>query len=141
MRVVLDTNVLVSGVISPHGPPGRILDALLAGTLTAVYDDRLMNEYREVLLRPAFGFTRKDVEVLLDSIGLTGESVPSNVSAVVLPDPDDLPFLEVAISGGADAIVTGNVKHFTPRRGRHPVPIWTPAQLVARLSRQTDPGI
>jgi putative PIN family toxin of toxin-antitoxin system len=139
MRVVLDTNVLVSGVISPHGPPGRILDGLLAGTLTAVYDDRLMSEYREVLLRPTFGFTRKDVETLLDFIRLNGESVSAEVSAVALPDPDDLPFLEVAMSAGAEAIVTGNVKRFTPRHGRHRVAIWTPAQLVAKLTRGTDP--
>lgn len=41
MRVVVDTNVLVSGVLNPHGPPGRIVDAILAETLTALYDDRM----------------------------------------------------------------------------------------------------
>jgi predicted nucleic acid-binding protein len=44
LRIVLDTNVLVSGLLSPHGPPGRIFDLLLGGKLTLVFDDRLLAE-------------------------------------------------------------------------------------------------
>jgi putative PIN family toxin of toxin-antitoxin system len=132
MRVVIDTNVLVSGVINPHGPPGRIVDAVLAKTLTVLHDDRILSEYRGVLFRPAFGFSRADVETLLDFIAFAGEYVSGSDIGVVLPDPTDLPFLEIAACGYADALITGNAKHFKPRRGHHDVHVCTPAEFLRR---------
>lgn len=130
-RVVVDTNVLVSGVLNPHGPPGRIVDAILAGAITALHDDRILHEYRAVLSRPTFGFRTLDVEALLVWIELEGEPIAAPSLKVTLPDPSDLPFLEVAAAGLADALVTGNVKHFRPKRGRHDVVVATPAAFLA----------
>jgi putative PIN family toxin of toxin-antitoxin system len=127
MRVVIDTNVLVSGIINPHGPPGRVVDAIVSLTLTTLYEDRILSEYREVLLRPVFGFRRNDVYALLDFIEFSGEHITAGPVNVVLPDPADLPFVEVAMAGLADALVTGNTKHFTPARR---VSILTPAALL-----------
>lgn len=112
MRVVLDTNVVVSGVLSPHGPPGRILDLVLAGDLTLLHDDRILAEYREVLLRPKFGFRAADVAALLDTFLHEAVSIRARLLDHPLPDPDDLPFLEIAVAGSADALVTGNLRHF-----------------------------
>ena len=134
MRVVIDTNVLVSGVINPHGPPGRILDEVLAGAFTVLYDDRIMSEYREVLARPAFDFNLTDIDALLDFIEMTGEPVPGLRLLIVLPDRRDLPFLEVAAIGHADALITGNIRHFKPRRGQHDVYVCTPAEFVRSLA-------
>ena len=135
MRVVIDTNVLVSGIINPHGAPGRIVDALVAERISLLFDDRTMGEYREVLMRPAFSFSREDVETLLDFIEFAGERISAVTAAgVILPDVDDLPFLEVAITGSADALVTGNTKHFKPRRGSHQVLICSPANFLDRFS-------
>jgi len=133
MRVVIDTNVLVSGVMNPHGSPGRIVDEVLAGAFTVLYDDRIMSEYREVLARPAFGFNLTDIDALLDFIEMTGEPVTGPRLPIVLPDSRDLPFLEVAGAGRADALITGNTRHFKPRRGRHGVKICTPAEFVRSL--------
>jgi len=108
MRVVIDTNVLVSGVMNPQGPPGRIVDEVLAGAFTVLYDDCIMSEYREVLARPAFGFPLTDVDALLDFVEMTGEPVTGLRLPIVLPDSRDLPFLEVAAAGRADAVITGN---------------------------------
>jgi putative PIN family toxin of toxin-antitoxin system len=99
MRVVIDTNVIVSGVLNPHGPPGRILNAVLSEAITALYDDRILSEYREVLLPPAFGFSSSDVEILLDFVESAGEHVSAEPLTLMLPDPNDLPFLEVATNG------------------------------------------
>jgi uncharacterized protein len=129
MRVVIDTNVMVSGVLNPHGPPGRVVNALLSETVTILHDDRILSEYREVLLRPTFGFARSDMEALLDFVESTGEHVSAEPLSLVLPDPDDLPFLEVAISGAADVLITGNIRHFKPRRGRHGVLVTMPADF------------
>lgn len=130
MRVVIDTNVLVSGILNPHGPPGRIVDAVLSEAVIVLHDDRILAEYREVLLRPAFGFPRTVVDALLDFIDFAGEHLTALGVDLVLPDPSDLPFLEVAIAGLADALITGNIKHFKPRRGRHNVHVCTPAEFV-----------
>ena len=45
MRVVIDTNVLVSGVISPHGPPGRIVNAVMSEMIIVLYDDRILKTH------------------------------------------------------------------------------------------------
>lgn len=133
MRVVVDTHVLVSGVLNPHGPPGRIVDAILAEAFTVLYDDRILSEYRAVLARPTFGFRSSEIDALVDFVEVAGESIIVQRLTVVLPDPTDLPFLEVAASGHADALVTGNTKHFKPRRGSHGLAICTPADFIGRL--------
>lgn len=129
MRVVVDTNVLVSGIINPNGPPGRVVDCIVSLTLTPLFDDRILSEYPDVLLRPVFGFRHNDVHALLNFIEFSGEQITAGPVNLVLPDPDDLPFIEVAIAGLADAVITGNIKHFNPAR-RHGVSVLTPAAVL-----------
>jgi putative PIN family toxin of toxin-antitoxin system len=133
MRVVIDTNVLVSGIISPHGAPGRVLDAVLARAVLVLHDDRILDEYRQVLRRPLFGFAQSNIDLLLNFMETSGEHVSTRDIGVVLPDPTDLPFLEVAILGGADALVTGNLKHFKPKIGRYSMNLYPPPEFVKRL--------
>ncbi len=135
MRVVIDTNVIVSGILNPHGSPGCILNAFLSEAITVLHDDRILSEYRAVLLRPAFGFSRSDVEVLLDFVESVGEHVSAEPLSLILPDPSDLPFLEVATSGRAEALITGNIKHFRPRRGQQSVLVITPADFLLRCGK------
>jgi len=135
VRIVLDTNVLVSGVLSPHGPPGRCLDLILEGDLILLFDDRILAEYRDVLLRPRFDLIAKDVMVLIDYLTAGGQPISASPLDRSLPDPDDLPFLEVAVAGSADALVTGNARHF-PKEATSPgVEILAPARLLERLVR------
>jgi len=135
VRAVVDTNVFVSGLLNPQGPPGRIVDAILAGGIIVLYDDRTLAEYREVLARPAFDFESADVAALLDYLEAAGEAFSPLPSAAVLPDRDDLPFLETALAGEADALITGNPRHFKPVKGRHSVTILSPASAVDQLRR------
>lgn len=134
MRIVLDTNVLVSGVLNPHGSPGRCLDLILGGDLTLLFDDRLLAEYRDVLLRPRFGFVAADVVALIDYLVAEGHSISAPPLDSRLPDPDDLPFLEVAVAGNADALVTGNLRHFPKESVSAEVEILAPAQLLERIA-------
>jgi putative PIN family toxin of toxin-antitoxin system len=131
VRIVLDTNVLVSGLLSPHGAPGRVLDAVLAGTHVLLLDDRIRSEYAEVLGRRRFGFASDDVAVLLRGLESRGESVTAPPLSLVLPDADDLPFLEVAAAGRADRLVTGNPRHFAAAARRlRPGTVVSPAQFL-----------
>ena len=134
MRVVLDTNVLVSGLLSASGPPAWIVEAALAGELELALDMAIRQEYEDVVRRPEFGFSPGVVDDLLAAI----DHFAFQVAAVPpcpapLPDPDDEPFLAVAGATGS-TLVTGNLKHY-PRGSRFGVTAQTPRELVDRLRR------
>jgi uncharacterized protein len=134
MRIVLDTNVVVSGLLNAHGAPGRIVEFMLAGAFVVLYDDRIFSEYREVLSRPELGIESGRLERILDFIMREAEYVSSARLQVTLPDETDLPFLEVAVTGYADALITGNARHFKPVRGRHSVNVISPADFLRSLT-------
>lgn len=129
MRIVLDTNVLVSGLLSPFGPPGEIVRMVSAGAVTLCVDARVMAEYELVLLRAKFGFDPDDVAALLDYIDFRCEVVAASPLVKRLPDPDDEPFLEVALTCRADCLVTGNIAHF-PRDARVDALIVSPGEFM-----------
>ncbi|MBM3120748.1 MAG: putative toxin-antitoxin system toxin component, PIN family [Chloroflexi bacterium] len=136
MLVVCDTNVLVSGVLNPDGPPGRIVDLVTANLIQLAFDDRILHEYSAVLQRPRFGFRPAAVEALLAYVQLFGTRVtalPMDPSRC--PDPKDLPFAEVAVSGSVDYLVTGNTAHyrFLPNYTALVIP---PAEFVRKLAEQ-----
>jgi putative PIN family toxin of toxin-antitoxin system len=132
MRVVLDTNVLVAGLLSAAGPPGWIAEAVLAGELEPAFDSAIRQEYEEVLRRPEFQFPSAridDILAALDQFGFVVAAPPPWPSA--LPDPDDEPFLAVA-AASASVLVTGNLRHF-PSRVRGDVTVLSPRELMDRL--------
>ena len=112
MKVVLDTNVLVSGLLSPRGIPATVLRSVLAGSVSICFDERILSEYRHVLARSKFDFDAEGVAVLLEIIEATGQPVLAPPLNLSLPDPSDAPFVEVAVACAADFIVTGNLRHF-----------------------------
>ncbi|HEV8238916.1 MAG TPA: putative toxin-antitoxin system toxin component, PIN family [Thermoanaerobaculia bacterium] len=135
MRIVLDTNVLVSALLTPHGPPGRLLDLVLAGKVRLLLDDRIADEYRAVLLRPRLGFDGADVAALLAFLAAESEWVAAATVRVKLSDPGDEPFAEVAIAGGADYLVTGNARHFPASRLPEGPRVATPTDALAAVMR------
>lgn len=135
MRVVLDTNVLVSAMLTGGGTADTVLHLILQGDATLLVDSRILAEYDEATSRPRFGFDPGERRVMLDVLESVAEPVLSRPLRLSLPDPDDRMFVEVAKAGSADAIVTGNVKHFVPVRGVLGVPVITPRQFVDRLRR------
>ena len=134
MNIVFDTNVLVSALLSPFHPPGRILDLLLVGRIKLVYDDRIMAEYRAVLLRPKFGFDHRSVEELLDECSVSGLAVAAPPLKLNLPDPTDAVFVEVAAAADAP-LVTGNGRHF-PADGCARIVILSPAAFLEQWQQQ-----
>jgi putative PIN family toxin of toxin-antitoxin system len=131
--VVLDTNVLVSALLNPLGPPAQILGLTLIGELAAAHDPRLLDEYREVLRRQEFGFSRRRVAEVLDALERDGLPATARPLLARLPDPADEPFLEVAAAARA-WLVTGNMRHFPPGK-RGGVVVLTPRELLERLRR------
>ena len=135
MNIVLDTNVLVSALLSPFGAPGRILDLILAGKIRLAYDDRILAEYRAVLMRPKFGFDRLHIEALLEECAGAGFLVPAPPLSLALPDPADAVFVEVAAAALAP-LVTGNSRHFPPDLCAG-VLVLAPAAFLERWQQET----
>jgi putative PIN family toxin of toxin-antitoxin system len=129
MKIVLDTNVLVSGLLSPFGPPGEIVRMVSSGEPALCLDARVLSEYAEVLARPRFAFDQNAVDTLLDFISHAGQMVASAPLPLPLPDVDDQPFLEIAIAGQADFLVTGNMVHF-PQSLCCGIAVVTPAEFI-----------
>ncbi|SDB50332.1 putative toxin-antitoxin system toxin component, PIN family [Desulfonatronum thiosulfatophilum] len=117
MLAVVDTNVLVSGLLTLHTIPARVVDMIYTGRIHCLHDDRILDEYRRVLSRPKFAqaISSREVNDLLSYLVHSGRTIlseplrglPGNV-----PDPDDLPFAEVAVTGNAACLITGNTIHF-----------------------------
>ena len=135
MRIVLDTNVLVSALISREGPPGRVLAAVKHEGLTLVTSAAQLSELRAVLsrerLRPYI--RPEEAEDLLGNLQAVGEVVANLPTTNVSPDPDDNLILATAIAGQADLIVSGDKKHMLALGEVDNIPIVTAAAAADRL--------
>lgn len=133
MRIVLDTNVLVSALLKPGSVPDRAIEAMRRAGVRWLYDARIAREYREVLARPKF----RDIpaaprDALLAALLGRGEDLGDVVAwSGPLIDDGDRMFVEAALAGRATAIVTGNAKHFPRDLAFAVVP---PARLLAMLT-------
>lgn len=109
MRVILDTNVVISGLFF-GGTPGRILSAWRAGTVELVISPAILNEYRRVGALLADRHPDVDFEPFAALLALSSELIdaPSELSPPVSEDPDDDKFLACAAAAGVSVIVSGD---------------------------------
>lgn len=113
---VIDTNVLVSALLSSHDDAATVLvvGKLFSGEVIPLFSNEILGEYNEVLKRAKFHFSEEIVSKLLQTIEKYGERVVATPTGELLPDMKDLPFYEVVVEKQEDAayLVTGNIKHF-----------------------------
>jgi len=108
VRIVLDTNVLVSAVFF-GGVPGRILEAWRDGTVRLVLSAEILDEYQRVGHILASGYPGVEIDPFLSLLAVEAEIVEAPpLSAPVSSDPDDDKFLACAIAGGFDVVVSGD---------------------------------
>lgn len=142
-RVVVDTNVVISGLINPAGTPGRVVAAMLDGRLEAVVTPALAGELVDVVGRPRLA-PRIDDDTVGALLELVWPSLPSVEIDVDLRDVDDRIVLAAAIAGDAEAIVTGDrdlladegVVAWLAARG---IALLTPADLLDLLGSERSP--
>ena len=109
--IVLDTNVIVSALMSPLGNPAKIYKMFFTGILGLVYNDSILSEYEDVLHRPYLRIPAEDADMVLNAIKLNGEHVEPSPSTFPMTDEDDRTFYDTAKSSGA-YLVTGNIRHY-----------------------------
>lgn len=141
MRFVLDTNLLVSGVIAA-GLPRRLVDGAKAGEFELCTSEVLLAELLDVLSRGKFA-------ARLAQAGLTPEGIvgelrriavvvsPASVPRVVPTDPDDDHVLAAALAGAADIIASGDKRDLLPLGNYQGIPIVTAREAVERLEARS----
>lgn len=127
LRVVLDTNVLLSGIAFPGSIPGKIMSAWRLGSLEVVLSDFILHELRRVLprLNHRHGLTSAEIDDLLDILSIQAEVLePQVTDEQLLRDVNDLPVLGTLLAavqvGRVNYLITGD-KDLPVLRDRYPV--------------------
>lgn len=133
-RVVIDTNVLVSGIIVAHGPSAQILASVQRGELTLITCAALLEEFSDVILRPRiarkYPRVAEHADALLDYLRANAVLVSGIPTAAIVPaDPDDDCVIACALEGKADYLVSGD-PHLLDLRSHGDIPILGPRDFV-----------
>lgn len=129
MRVVLDTNVVASGLFF-SGPPAAILEEVFSGKVVVVLTPEIVDEYMRVVSELGRRYPQEEVSVLLDEIVRLGEiRTPVALLAPVCADADDDKFFACAVAGNARLIVSGD-RHLLDVSGTLGVEVLTPRAFV-----------
>ena len=116
---VIDTNVLVSALLSIYSDTAtvQVVNKMFDGTVIPVFSELIIAEYKAVLSRKKFDFSKDVIEMLLSVIQKYGKCIEPTPTGEILTDMKDLPFYEVVMDAQTDEayLVTGNIKHFPQR--------------------------
>jgi len=124
IRVVLDTNILISALLSPQGPPAQVfLLTILDPDTQLCVSGNIFAEYEEVIRRPRLNRSNSEIAATLRAIRENGFWVKPAEKVYACSDPDDNVFLECAQAAAAHYLVTGNAKDFPGT--------WSSTQIVA----------
>jgi len=137
MRVVLDTNVLLSGFAYPTAAPGRIVNAWRSGSIEIVLSRFILDEVARALPRLSrrAGFTSADIRDFVDALSVLvelvdpAEEILAQAAAAGLRDHADVPVLAAFLAAQADYLITGD-KDLLALAARHP--IVSPADFCLR---------
>ena len=137
MRLVLDTNVVVSGLRSPAGASAALLRAALKGAFVPVVSVALALEYEATCCAPRHricsNLSEEEVLKVLDALCAVSEGVVANyLWRPQLRDPNDEMVLEAAVNGRAHALVTFNRSDLEVPLSHFSIPIWTPQESLRR---------
>ncbi|MGO9554452.1 MAG: putative toxin-antitoxin system toxin component, PIN family [Syntrophobacteraceae bacterium] len=139
LRVIIDTNVLVSALLKPDSVPELVLSLILEKEMVLCLTKPIADEYAEVLRREKFIRLDHDkVKALLSRLKSQAEWVEPKIRLnVTKADPEDNKFLECAEEAGADFLITGNIKHFPPGKFKRTL-IVDPAEFLSVLAQTLD---
>ncbi len=137
VRIVLDTNIIISGLLSSKGPPGLLLQLWLEGKFELVTSKAQLEEmgrvfdYKKIRER----IPPEQAADFLDHIGALADVVETLPTVKLSPDPDDNRIIATAIKVGADLIVSGDKTDLLSLKKAEGIPIITARQAVNRFKR------
>ena len=140
MRIVLDTNILVSALISGEGPPGQVLAAVKSPGITLITSRFQIDELRDVLARDRLQpyIRREEADDLVYHLEAVAVVVGELPEVSLSADPDDDPILATAIAGDADLIVSGDRGDMLALESAQGIPIVTARDAAKRLRARTE---
>ena len=127
MKIILDTNVIVSALMTPSGIPAKVLNLVLKRTVKLLYNNSILTEYIDVLNRKELRINKISSHLVIDFIRTEGMFLITSPLSIKFNHEDDKKFYELFKSGEADYLLTGNIKHFPRERG-----IVTPNSFIER---------
>ncbi len=138
MRIVLDTNVVVSRFLSPKGPPAEIFVKWQQETFEVVVSESILAEYAQVLeyekLRARHGLSHEEIANLISDMRRFAVLInPQETPRVVRDDPEDDKFLSCAMAGGADYVISGD-DHLLKLQAYRGIQILSPRAFLLMLS-------
>jgi uncharacterized protein len=136
MRVVIDTNIFVSGLAS-GGKPALVLDAMSSGKCTLVSSEEILAELARVLSGKKFRWPRGTVDSALDRMRLVAEMVNPEFELTDCADADDNRILEAAVAGSANCIVSGDKRHLLRMGSFRGIEILSADDFLKRLGSAT----
>ncbi|MGI5868178.1 MAG: putative toxin-antitoxin system toxin component, PIN family [Kiritimatiellia bacterium] len=139
LRLVLDSNVVISGFLF-GGPPARLLEHALAGSIRCFTSLPILDEIRGVLLRPKFGLSPKQAMRFVEELhDLCELATPTERVKAIAEDPDDDAILECALAAKADLIVSGDSHLLSLLKFRR-IRILAPAEALAEVEGRGQRG-
>lgn len=142
MRAVLDTNLLVSYLLTQGSTMSRIIDHWELGRFVTIVSPAMLDELKEVVNRPRLRpFMSADPQVLIDVIEQDAEFIPGDLKLTgICRDPKDDIFIACAVEGHADVLVSGDADLLTVGTYQG-VQMITPAAFLQLLEEQTDQNV
>lgn len=136
LKLVVDTNIIVSALLKPDSLPDSIINMILNKNFNLCLSEDIFDEYQQVLGRGKFkGLNQEKTRRLLLKIKKNAKLVKPTVSVnIIKRDPEDNKFLECALEAKADYFITGNIKHFTFKKFRNTY-IITPRDFLDIISK------
>lgn len=131
---VIDTNVIVSALLTSNkeSNPYKVINALNIGAIIPLYNDEIETEYIRVLHYPKFNLSEVQINTFISTLKNLGiKTSRTKVNDEIFPDKDDIVFYEVRMSVDDSYLVTGNLKHFPPKKY-----VVTPTQMVEILKEK-----
>ena len=129
MRVILDTNVFISGIFF-SGPPSQIIKAWANQSFQIVLSQQILDEYQRVAEELSFKFQTIDILPIIELVTIHGQFVDTQGFVItVCEDSDDDKFLECAVAGKCKTIISGD-KHLLKISGYEGISVWSPRNFV-----------
>ena len=131
LKIVIDTNVLVSGLYNKNGVPAKALNVFYRDAAIPVVTHEILKEYIRVINYEKFGLSSEDREAAIHFMSRKIQNDPDHIFDISgIPD-DDLKFVSAALEHNADGLITGNGRHFQPVSNI--IRIYTPAEFISEF--------